>query len=75
MFVAETHNIVDIRLVRLGSQRVTKKDQKINLIMLDLGSQLLASAQMAGKILVDGQICYLLDEPSGSSGCLEIVLA
>ena len=43
--------------------------------MLDLGRQLLDTAQMACQVLVDVQIGNLFDQPSSGSGGIQGVFA
>ena len=46
----------------LRRQRVPQKDDKINLIILNLRPHLLLAAKMSGQIFMDIEIGYLLDQ-------------
>lgn len=45
--IAKFNNVIDIRFVRTGCQRISEKDEQIYIIVLNLGSELLFSTQMS----------------------------
>ena len=53
MDIAESHRLVDIRLVGLRLQRVSQEDHKIDIIVLDLSSHLLFPAKMTRQEFMD----------------------
>ena len=74
MNITKSHYVIYIRFMRLGSQRISQENNQINLIMLDLSTDLLLSSQMAGKKFMNIQIGYFLDQPSGRTCCVKIIL-
>ena len=57
MNIAKSHDVIDIRLMLLAvAERIPEKNNKINLIVLDLRTDLLLSAQMSGEELVNIEI-------------------
>ena len=47
MYITEIYDIVYVRLMLLRLNRITKKNDQVNLVMLDLSTQLLFAAKMA----------------------------
>jgi hypothetical protein len=75
MHVTELYNVVYIGLMPLGSERVAQKDQKIDLVLLDLRADLLHSAKMTGQMLMDIEIGDLFDQPARSARCIKLMAA
>ncbi len=53
MHITGSHNIHNIRFMRFLCQRIPQEDHKVNLIVLDLRSQLLFSSQMTCQIFMN----------------------
>ena len=66
--ITELDNIVYIRLMPLGIERIAQKYEQIYLILLDLCSDLLHAAEMTCEMFVDIEVCDLLDQSSRCSG-------
>ena len=49
MNIAQPHHVIHIRFMGLRSQRISQKNDQINLVMLNLSDDLLFSSEMAGK--------------------------
>ena len=74
MNIAKSHDVIDIRLMLLAvAERIPEKNNKINLIVLDLRADLLLSAQMSGEELVNIEIRDLFNQTSGCSGCIQLI--
>ena len=67
MHITQAHYIAYIRLMCLGCQGIPQEDHQVDLIVFDLGSNLLFTTQMPRKIFVNIQIRNFLDQSSGSS--------
>ena len=74
MHVAKLTDITDIGFVRFGTQWIPQENNQIDLIMLYLSTYLLLSSQMTGEKFVYVKIRNFLDQPSRSSGGIEVVL-
>ena len=53
MNIAKSEHIADVGFVRLRLQRITKKNNEIQIIVFNLGTELLLASQMSRKILVN----------------------
>ena len=53
MRITDAKNTVNIRLMRLWCQRIAQKNDKIDVIVLDLRAKLLCTAEMPGEIFVN----------------------
>ena len=73
--ITEPDYIIDIRLMPLGIERVAKEDQQIDLILLNLGADLLHTAQMSGQMLVNVEVRHFLDQSSGRARRIELMAA
>ena len=74
MCVAEPDDDIDIGLMPFCSQRIPQKDDQVDLIVLDLGPDLLHAAQMSGQHLMDLEIGDLFNQSSCRTGRAYLVL-
>ena len=65
MGITKTENILDIRLEFFGIHGISKKNHKVDAVILNLRRHLLDSAQVSGQLSMDIQICDFFIEPSG----------
>ena len=75
MDIAETDDIVDVRLVALRGQGIAEKDDKVDFIVLDLRTDLLLPSEMSGEIFVNAQVSDFLNKPAGRSGSIKLMPA
>ena len=67
MHITQAHYIAYIRLMGLGCQWIPQKDHQIDLVVFDLCTNLLLTAQMTRQIFVNVKVGDLFDQPAGSS--------
>ena len=60
--------------MRLWIIGFAQKNESVDIILGDLCTKLLLPAKGTSQIFMDVQICNFLNQPSGSSGCIQIVL-
>ena len=72
--IAELYAVIDIRLMGLGGQRISQENEKIDLIVLNLRTQLLAAAEMSRQKLMHGQVGHLFYQTSRGAGGVKLVL-
>ena len=53
MHITQTDYIIDIRFMHLWCQRIAQKDNKVDLIVFDLCTDLLFSPEMTGQIFME----------------------
>ena len=69
VYVGEPHQCGDIRLMRLRGQWVPEKKHQVHLLFCNLCPDLLIAAERPGLVLFDVQAYFLLQSPTGRSGC------
>ena len=65
MDVAEAQQRIDVRLVRLGRQRVAQEDDVIDIADGDARANLLVTAERAGEHRLDAEAEGVVDQRSG----------
>lgn len=53
MHITKSDYVIDIRLMNFYIHRVSKENNKVNLVMFNLGANLVISAQMSRKELMN----------------------
>src|SRR6478735_12837363 len=65
---------LDVRIVRLGLQRIPEEDQHVDLPLGDFGADLLVAAERAGQEPVHLEAKFVFQQRPGGAGRVELVL-
>ena len=71
VYVAQAEQVRVVRLIRLGVERITEKQEEVDLIIGNACRDLLISSLGAAEEFLDFKACRICDEFTGSSGCAE----
>ena len=74
MYVAETDNPMDIRLMLFRLFRIPQENHKIQIILFNLRTHLLNASNVSSQIFADVKSGCLFYQTAGSSGCVKSML-
>ena len=73
MHVTKSHNNVDIRFMALGREGITQENNQIDLVVFNLGADLLHPSEMACQKLMDREVGHLFNQPACCTGGADII--